>query len=378
MTLKKFDYHEFKDAPNYWALKNIGLEKINLLVGKNATGKTRSITAIDELAYMLAGLRPKLLYSCNYSAEFSDNADIYQYSLNIEKRKIISEKLIINGDEKFIRDETGKGKIFSKDLDMPIKFQVLDNQLFVVSKRDSIQHPYLEKLFDWADGMRTYMFGSSLGKDSGVLLSDTDIVSPDPRDKNQVTLRFFYGFSEFHEDFKNRIIQSMKEIGYNISNINISESPYQTVPGEMNIYRINVVEDDRKSALFQPEMSQGMSRALSLLIHIIYSDMKKIATTILIDDIGEGLDFDRSSKLIGLLIDMVKTSNIQLIMSTNDRFIMNNVPLEYWQVIQRTGGECKVFNYRNSKEKFDEFKYTGLSNFDFLTTDYINSEWETV
>jgi hypothetical protein len=63
-------------------------------------------------------------------------------------------------------------------------------------------------------------------------------------------------------------------------------------------------------------------------------------------------------------------------MSTNDRFVMNNVPLEYWQVIQRDGGKCKIFNYKNSKEKFDDFEYTGLNNFDFLATDFINSEWE--
>jgi hypothetical protein len=59
-----------------------------------------------------------------------------------------------------------------------------------------------------------------------------------------------------------------------------------------------------------------------------------------------------------------------------DRFVMNNVPLEYWQVIQRNNGECRVFNYKNSREKFDEFKYMGLNNFDFLATDYINSEWK--
>jgi hypothetical protein len=59
-------------------------------------------------------------------------------------------------------------------------------------------------------------------------------------------------------------------------------------------------------------------------------------------------------------------------MSTNDEFVMNVVPLQYWQVIQRTGGECKIRNYQNSKEQFDNFKFTGLSNFDLLTTGYLN------
>jgi hypothetical protein len=55
--------------------------------------------------------------------------------------------------------------------------------------------------------------------------------------------------------------------------------------------------------------------------------MMKTPATILIDDIGEGLDFDRSSRLIKLLIEIAeKNENIRLIMSTNDRFVMNAVP----------------------------------------------------
>jgi ABC-type Mn2+/Zn2+ transport system ATPase subunit len=124
-------------------------------------------------------------------------------------------------------------------------------------------------------------------------------------------------------------------------------------------------------------MSQGMFRALSLIIQITFNTLKKLSTTILIDDIGEGLDFERSAKLINLLVELAeKNDNIQLIMSTNDRYVMNNVPFKYWQLIDRKGCVCKVYNYRNSQEIFDEFKYTGLNNFDFLATDFIHSEWE--
>ena len=93
---------------------------------------------------------------------------------------------------------------------------------------------------------------------------------------------------------------------------------------------------------------------------------------ILIDDIGEGIDFDRSCALLELLIRKVKGSSVQLIMSTNDRFIMNKAPLETWAVIRRKGGTVEVFNYANSRKLFDEFKDTGLNNFDFFATDFLN------
>ena len=171
----------------------------------------------------------------------------------------------------------------------------------------------------------------------------------------------------------------MQRIGYDISNLTVEINPNTAIVDEDKspLYMLCVKENDRNAILYQTGMSQGMFRALSLLIQITYNTMNNLSSTILIDDIGEGLDFERSTKLINLLIDLAeKNDNIQLIMSTNDRYVMNKVPFKYWQLINRKGGECNVYNYQNSKEIFDEFKFTGLSNFDFLATDFINSKLE--
>ncbi|MDB9313022.1 hypothetical protein PN462_07905 [Spirulina sp. CS-785/01] len=49
---------------------------------------------------------------------------------------------------------------------------------------------------------------------------------------------------------------------------------------------------------------------------------------------------------------------------------MNKVPLEYWSVIQRLPKKSLFYNYQNSKKVFEEFDYTGLSNFDFLSSEF--------
>jgi predicted ATPase len=54
MILNKIDYQEFEGESNSWSLKNVELEKINLFVGKNATGKTRTINAISHIGNLLA------------------------------------------------------------------------------------------------------------------------------------------------------------------------------------------------------------------------------------------------------------------------------------------------------------------------------------
>ena len=56
---------------------------------------------------------------------------------------------------------------------------------------------------------------------------------------------------------------------------------------------------------------------------------------------------------------------------------MNSVPLEEWSIIQRKENHVLVKNYSNSKEIFEEFKFTGLSNFSFFELDVISEQIDT-
>jgi hypothetical protein len=212
-------------------------------------------------------------------------------------------------------------------------------------------------------------YGKEIGEKNTILHGNSD---------NSVEV-FVVGQLEFDHEFNKRILSAMNSLGYDLDDIDVKQRLFSSLNVRLEDYTLFASEKDRNAVVTQNAMSQGMFRALSIIIHLTYHAMMKTPATILIDDIGEGLDYDRSTKLIKLLIKLAeKNDNIQLIMSTNDRFVMNNVPLKYWQVIQRSGGECAVFNYQNGKEKFDEFKYMGLNNFDFLATDFINTTWEKV
>jgi hypothetical protein len=389
MILQKFDYGEFNAQPNSWGIKDFSLnDKVNLLVGKNATGKTRTLDRISALSGMLIGQQSvslEIIESARFSATFIDNATEYQYTMEIKNRFIFSEKLIIDGITRLERFSDGKGKMHYEKEGKDIPFQILNNKLAISSRRDNIQHPYLESLFKWSDGLRCYYFGSSRDMGQKNMLATINVDEFSNGDFNlhdtiRINELYLRGKKEFGDGFSDKIIGYMQEIGYDISSLSVDKNPYTAIIEEDQspLFMLCVREKDRNANLYQTGMSQGMFRALSLLIQITYNTMRNISSTILIDDIGEGLDFDRSIKLIGLLIDLAEKSNIQLIMSTNDRYVMNKVPFKYWQLIDRKGGECVVYNYQNSKEIFDEFKYTGLNNFDFLATDFINADREKV
>ena len=116
-----------------------------------------------------------------------------------------------------------------------------------------------------------------------------------------------------------------------------------------------------------------MMRSLCLLIYIEYLISKNKTATLLIDDLGEGLDYKRAIELGKLLFKLCEENNIQLIVTSNDSFLMDVVNINYWNVLTRKGKVITALNKFNQPELFEDFKFTGLSNFDFFSSDYIDS-----
>ncbi len=354
----------------------LSFENINLIVGKNASGKSRLIDSLRNIADLLSG--DTKIADLGYNAaifelEFENNEDTIDYFLEFENGKIIQETLDItlkNG-EKIEKLNRAKKLLFYETTKGYLAFKTSDD-LLAVTRRDSEQQPFFEVLSNWGKHVSHYRFGTYLGKHS--LLRDINLMNDneevDLKNANRVTEVFIKGKKHI-SDFEEIIIQDMEEIGYPISKIH---PKLQIVPG----YGISVQECELSDITDQIEMSQGMFRALSLLIQLNYSLLFKIPSCILIDDIGEGLDYERAKSLIHLIINKINNNqvDVQVIMTTNDRFIMNNVPLKYWSVIRRMPAKSIFYNYQNSKETFNDFSLTRLNNFEFFSTDFFEKGFE--
>lgn len=373
MELESIDYIQNWDEPEKWSLEDFTPGKINLIVGKNATGKTRTLNIIGALGNLISGDGKLKFKSGNYKATFNKGNKNIIYYLTYEDSKVIKEKLIVNKKTMLDRKMGGKGKIYAQKQKELIDFQAPENQIVSVTRRDSVQHPFFEDLYNWGNKLRIYRFGTPLGKDHlAAFMESKEETELDLKNASQVVAIFRKGKKEYPRKFVEQIKRDMKFIGFELTNIEL-EPPKGLVVLSGPIAQpvgIMIKESDLLGKTDQHSMSQGMFRALSLFININYSQMSSIPSCILIDDIGEGLDYDRSSSLVKLLIEKSKNSKVQLIMSTNDRFVMNNVPLEYWSVCQRFANKTKILNYNNARKIFDDFELTGLNNFDFFSSQF--------
>jgi AAA15 family ATPase/GTPase len=378
MILTKIKYTRFEGKSFEWGIQgkplndnpypSVSFENINLIVGKNATGKSKTITSLMQLADLFSGkvnLSKLIFHSAKYEVSFSKQNIIINYLLEYKEGKVVKEKLDIGGVNKIDR-EGSKGTIFYEDLGKAIPFET-DDKLLSVTRRDKIQHPYLENLFQWGKQLFLYQFGSTKGK--GTFVRDLNQINEEDfqlQDSDDFVGMFKSGKEKIGNSFVDNIKEDMKYIGYPISKIDIDKPKFYPIPG----FALTVKENQLDDLTDQTEMSQGMFRAFSLLIQLNYSLSSNIPSCILIDDIGEGLDYDRSKCLIDLIIRKAEQSNIQVLMTTNDRFVMNKIPLEYWSVIARNNQKSIFYNYSNSKDIFDSFAFTGLNNFDFFATDF--------
>jgi energy-coupling factor transporter ATP-binding protein EcfA2 len=376
MFLKSIKYCEYKNKPNAWSLDEFQLGYTNLVIGKNASGKTRTLNVIGGIADLVSGhLGGKKLpfISGDYKLCFENSTKKIEYLLGYDDSKIYNEELIVDQEKLLERGIGGAGTIYFVEEGKKIKFHVPDNELACVARRDSVQHPFFEQLFEWGKNTLHYRFGTYLGKDTFALIGnskDKDFINL--KETNKVVGILHRGLETYKQTFKKNILKDMHKIGYEL--VDIGVEPLQNI--SLNIKPdthpegVFVQEVGLNQKIYQTEISDGMFRALSLIIQLNFAENESVPSCILIDDVGEGLDFDRSSKLIKLVIEKSKKTKVQLILATNDKFVMNNVPLEYWSIIQRIDDKCRIYNYKNSKKLFDEFDFTGLNNFDFFSSNF--------
>jgi predicted ATPase len=382
MILQSLKFEDIDSNNHAWSLNRCNFEHVNLVVARNSTGKTRLLNLIMNFGRLVCGeISPFPLGTVTYEVEFinCDNAKV-EYFVKIKQGLLIKEELSIDNKVVLSREENGTGNISAYELDRPIRFQVPNNKLACVAKRDSIQHPYLDELFNWGSSLRHYMFGSDFGRNYAMFYSVPSGIVPNQelnaKDQNPIVL-LLKKLIEASDESKERVLQDLRGIGYSISDIGVMQS---TLLGDTGIYPvmgIYIEESEHLHRVEQHEISQGLFRALSLFIQLRYSEYFGQPSLILVDDIGEGLDYERSKLLIKALVALAEKSGAQLIMSTNDRFVMNNVPLKYWFILTREGGQVSSLNYKNSKAIFDDFELTGLSNFDFFSSKYYERELST-
>jgi hypothetical protein len=362
MIISTINFSQNIGKADEWHLKNVSLGRLNLIVGRNAVGKTRTVNIITALARMLSSRIPMLLNG-NWDIVFEHNDNFLRYILKIEESKVIEERLIQDG-KILLKRKGDKGEYFV-EAEGNKKYYPPEGKLTIQVRRDKRELPYLEQLVGWAEKYRSFSFSNvrpnylfaripvPVGQTGPDLIAEDLGMAP-------------YLLDQVHnnEEMKRRIVKDLAYMGYKVTDLRAIPSPIPGSPADVRI--IQIAETGIDFPINQLALSQGMYRVIAVAVTTNCVMQQGAEGTFVIDDIGEGIDFERSSKLIKLVFKRAEDTRIQLIATSNDRFLMNTIDIKYWNLFERRGKTVRAFNYRNSRKAFDEFTLTGLNNFDFF------------
>jgi ABC-type multidrug transport system ATPase subunit len=375
MYLHTFSFRENAGQKIEWLIDEVSLGEINLIVGKNSSGKTRTLNALTDLVSMLLGKGSDATAPVSYELQFRNEASSLLYELAYNADTVHMERLFVKDELVLERSEGGRGRLkyASTPGSIFLDFEIPHDQLACYAKRDKLQHPFIEIIHDWATSLRRFDFSGDLGKTRYALKSAFDEKEMDWSITNNSLVPVLTIANDKFPGFHKQVMEEMRKISYELEDFGIMHVTERFGSSGQDRYAVYTTEAGLEKRVTQRDMSQGMFRAFSVLTQLNYYILSGHKGMVVIDDIGEGLDFSRAKHLVQVLISKAEGAGIQLIMSTNDSFIMNAVDIQHWAVIVREGNKISLFNYENSREIFEEFKFTGLNNFDFYASEFFKS-----
>jgi energy-coupling factor transporter ATP-binding protein EcfA2 len=372
MSLTSLRYSEFKGEERFWEMKECDFQDFNLVVGRNATGKTRFINVLVGLIKILTGRQTDAYSSGSYKATLALAEKVYIFEIEFKDGKVVKEVLSVGGAKMLIRNRDGVGKIFYERLDSFIDFHVDEKVIAFQQRVDELQHPFIAEVAKWALGARAFFFNTSFSNTTVRPLTHLQEAMQRTNDvtEQDVVGTYFRAYGLYSDPFDVAIKRDMKKLGYHLTDVGITDVKLIGQKHNISETLIGVFATEKGIDINLPssQMSQGMFRALGLIIYMNAVTFAGDHTIVLVDDIGEGLDYERSVALIDVLREHSSKGKIQVITTTNDRFVMNRVPLENWVILRRRKSTVRAFTERNSREIFNNFRYMGLSNFDLFSS----------
>ncbi len=340
------------------SFEDLNLGQINLFVSQNGVGKSRLLRKVyDILACLfyqtpISGKYDFRIEFLNHKKEFG----CYNVATEVENGKIsYSEYLKINNDKLFIRLPKEPVFMYNSLTNQADEHNIPFDKLAISVIRDTKKYPLIEEFLNDRINFNQLQVG---------LVTAVNVYNKDFFNKAWKNINITEAYYDLSAADKNKAKDALISIGYNVAEMYAVKV--------QNEYELCIREADLKNALQINQLSQGMLRAVYLVIDILHYTSIRENMLYLIDDITEGLDYARAKKLGKWVFDTCQERGAQLIATTNDSFLMKVIDIEYWNILNRKGDEIQCLNYKNSKEVFDEFAFTGLSNFDLFSSNFLD------
>ncbi len=359
--MKLEEYHLIEEPDNGWKFPNTYLNRINLIVGDSATGKTRFLNTISN--FTSQAIADKVRYSGKWAVVFSIGEQTYKWHIEVvsdmdqEEKYIKCEDLYesVDGDYQKVIDRSGD-KFVYRDTELP----KLSRTVTAISLLKD--EPEIGKIYNGFKKVLTRrFFTNELSENFGLYSIPPKIIDKHKNKKDLDTLLYekigfqnkIYLLNEVFPTKYAALIEFYKRAFPFIVDFGFHEfsdvQSYISLPFRARAFCFKEKNLDKWIPV--NDISSGMQKVFLIALDLYLMPDGGI---ILIDEYENSLGINA----INLLPELIMNSdfNCQFIMSSHHPYIINNIPIENWLVFHRKGLSVSIRSGKEYKIKFGKSK----------------------
>jgi len=357
ITIKKF---QFTDKESGWTLNETEFSHFNLLVGVSGVGKTRVLEAIGRLRNLILDLergasRFRVIdRGCKWKIVFqSKNEEIIwsaeTASLQNEdgsfRRKFLAEKIVIDGVD--IVDRKEEDFLFEGNR-LP-RLSDSESSVILLARESSLypircflyyliheEHAEFSRSFDETSFNK---FTDDLPKIYGIKSIPLLVSSGLNSRPFLITLyilqeQYPETYQQIKEDFL-AIFNSVEDIKIGLPND--FEPFYPDTLHKAGLILLHFGIKENGKWIIGNRISLGMRRTLYYLFELALAPH---GTVFLIDEIENSMGVNCLPQLMDIMLR--HSNDFQFIITSHHPYVINNIPLEYWKIVQRDGSNVTI------------------------------------
>lgn len=353
----KIESFKFSNNKENWHIQEVKFEDLNLLVGGSGVGKTRILKALELICDVAIG-RNRNLDDLEWSINFSHLVRNYRWELKSSSTKKEEISLNVNESkqteivyEKLVRydDDSELEILFRNDSDSKFnneklpKLKKTESAITLLSEEDLI--------IPVGKAFKRLIFNFETRQNFRIAYPSDPSQIPIKNDEIQNLKEYFANFppvvkvfylQKFFPDVFNEIKEYYIDIFSEVNNVKVSSE--RDSDGDFMLF-FEIQEKDAEAWIPQQRISSGMFRTLIFLIEVITAPEESV---ILIDEFENSLGINCMGELTDFILD--KSPNVQFILTSHHPYIINNIPWDTWQIVNKCGNKVRVRKSLNIPE----------------------------
>jgi hypothetical protein len=372
MKILTYSYED--GTKNGWVFDKVNLQRINLLVGASASGKTRLMNTIFNIAlYAVSGVEKS---SGKWDVAVEQDGALYHWTIEIGSQSgtengVVRELITrTKGDEHITIVDRHPDKFLLAGQEMPRLSRTL-SAINILR-----EEPLLEPLFRGFSKIRRRSLDSNVANIYQVIPSSLVTRLEKSKDIDLVFVSelglsvHLYLLHRFFPEVFSKIVQQFRLVfpfveTAEVLDIRKIEENYKSTDSSGNLPAFAIQESHVRKWIAVHDFSSGMKRVLAIITEVLSLPAGAIY---MLDEYETSLGINA----IGFLPDLLDASENenQFIISSHHPYLINNIPVRYWQIFHREGSIVRIKPGTEIEERVGRSKqqaFTQLINDPFYT-----------